>query len=79
MTIKEFKAILDKYSDNALVLVACDSEQNTVSPLLGLESGVIGTKYQYGDDYVYEDGKDFECFDYEANKGKQYIIIVPKI
>ena len=79
MTVKELKQILEKYSDNALAMSASDSEQNTVSPLMGIESGVIGTKYRYSEDYVYEDGKDFEDFDFDANIGRTYLVLVPTL
>lgn len=80
MTVKELKNLLSKMPDNAIIMCASDSEHNSVSPLLEINNGRIGTSYCFEDpEYNYCDGEDFECFDYKANKGKDYIIFTPTL
>lgn len=80
ITVKKLIEELKKCPQESLVFCANDSEQNEISPFGCVQLGTIGREYKMPNGKVYYvDGKDFEYFDFEKNKGKKFIIIAPTL
>ena len=83
MTVRELNRALELQDPNTIVMVSSDEEGNSVSPMSDLmDVGDIGQEHKWtvdGEQVVYRAGEDFQCFDFEKNKGKRYIILYPTL
>lgn len=80
ITVKKLIEELKKCPQEALVFCASDSEENEISPFGCIQGGKVGTEYKMPNGKVYYvDGKNFEYFDFEKNKGKRFIVIAPSL
>lgn len=85
-TVKQLIQVLKKLPQDALVFVASDSEQNTVSPMMDVSTGTLGKKvhmpagdFGLKEDFDYIDGDFFTYVDKNLDYGKEYIIINPSL
>jgi len=85
-TVKELIGALKKLPQDAIVFVASDSEQNSVSPFMDISTGVLGQKvhmpagdFGLKEDFDYIDGDFFTYVDKNLDYGKKYIIINPSL
>ncbi len=80
ITVKDLIKYLTTLKEDAIVFIASDSEQNTVSPFYDVSIGTIGKPIIYnGQDYGIKEGDDFECFDYNENIDKPYVVLNPML
>ena len=79
LTVKQLKEQLKYFPDNAVVVLASDPEQNSMSvaqPKLAI--GTIGEKVDLPEyNYSFIDGTDIDGVDIEQDKGIKYCLIQP--
>ena len=64
MTVRELKAALELFDDDALVVMAEDEEGNGYSPLSYGDAGLYHASTTWSGELYYEDGRDEDAEDF---------------